>query len=317
MKYEVLSKPFPIWVPIYEVKLDFQIGTLGDKLDALPLLILFMLDDHKSVEDITMVTQLNATIIEQEISRMQQVGLLREEGDLRPSELGRRILQIYRLADCLSQEPQPFYVDTLNRKLHLYQSNDIVSEEEPVGNSFIHIKETSISQGCSKSLFSGTYNAVQVLLDKQLGGINSDEFNYLVYVGEKKYLQRYIRKLPIWGYEATEPSSLKEAVQCEFTYHLYVLPFEGQPYIFYLNPVTHELMTKKAPVPVFSSKKGSLCFENTMMPERELEIIRTAIQKSVQLEHQEIPWENLRKYQATLRGYADAGEIFGGGNDET
>ena len=316
MNYITLSRGFPVWVPIYEVKLDFRIGKLGDKLDALPLLILFMLDDHKSIENIAMVTQLSTSIIEQEIQRMQKAGLLQEEGEILPSEPGARILQIYRLAERLSQGEQSFYVDTLNRKLHLHQGNDVVSEEEPTGSCFIHIKETTIPQGRSKSLFSGTYNAVQALLEGQESALNSDEFNYLTYVGEKKYLQRHIRKLPVFAIETEEPGNLEEAVQCEFSYHLYVLPLEGKSYIFYLDPVTHELRTKKAPVPAFSSKKGSLCFDDTMIPERETEIIRAAIQKNVPQDGQEIPWESLRQYQATLRGYAEAKEIFEGDNDE-
>lgn len=69
-------------------------------------------------------------------------------------------------------------------------------------------------------------------------------------------------------------------------------------------------------MPAFSSKKGSLCFDDTMIPERETEIIRAAIQKNVPQDGQEIPWESLRQYQATLRGYAEAKEIFEGDNDE-
>ena len=56
MEYLTLPQPLPVWVPVYDVKLEFQIGKLGDKLDALPLLILFMIDDRKSLEDIVMVT---------------------------------------------------------------------------------------------------------------------------------------------------------------------------------------------------------------------------------------------------------------------
>lgn len=316
MNYITLSRAFPVWVPIYEVKLDFRIGKLGDNLDALPLLILFMLDNHKSIEDIAMVTQLSTSIIEQEIQRMQKAGLLQEEGEILPSEPGARILQIYRLAERLSQGEQSFYVDTLNRKLHLHQGNDVVSEEEPTGSCFIHIKETTIPQGRSKSLFSGTYNAVQELLEMQKSGLDSDEFNYLTYVGEKKYLQRYVRKLPIFGVEMTEPGSFKDAVQCEFAYNLYVFPLEGKSYTFYVDPVSHKLRKEKLPVPKFSSKKGSLCFDNTMAPQKELEIVREAIQEIAQQDGKEIPWENLRQYQATIRGYAEATELFEGGNDE-
>lgn len=318
MEYLTLPQPLPVWVPVYDVKLEFQIGKLGDKLDALPLLILFMIDDRKSLEDIVMVTQLGAAIIQKEIQRMQKSGLLQFDGQLVPSEPGKRILQIYRIADSLSREQQPFYVDGLSRKLHVHRSSDVLRDLLPEERSFACIKGTDIPIGRSKFLFGNTHKVVQNLLKKKGSQLDSDEFNYLTYVGEKRYLQRHILKLPVFAPDAVteESSSIQDAVQCEFPYHLYVLHLEEKTYTFYVDPVTQKLRTKKVAVPSFSSKKGILRFTNALSPQRELDMVREAIQEIDLQGNQEILWENLKQYPSMIRGYADGGELFEGDDDE-
>lgn len=319
LEYLTLPRPLPVWVPVYDVKLEFQIGKLGDKLDALPLLILFMIDDRKSLEDIVMVTQLGAAIIQKEIQRMQKSGLLQFDGQLVPSKPGKRILQIYRVADSLSQGRQPFYVDGLSRKLHIHRSSDVLREQIPEESSFACIKETDIPTGRSKFLFGDTHKVVQNLLKKLGSRLDSDEFNYLTYVGKKRYLQRHILKLPVFSPDdVTEKSgSIQEAVQCEFPYNLYVLRLEEKTYTFYVDPVTQKLRTKKVAVPTFSSKKGILCFTNALSPQRELDMVREAIQGIALPGNQEVLWENLKSYPAMIRGYADGRELFEGDDDET
>lgn len=318
LEYLTLPQPLPVWVPVYDVKLEFQIGKLGDKLDALPLLILFMIDDHKSLEDIVMVTQLGAVIIQKEIQRMQKSGLLQFDGQLVPSGPGKRILQIYRMADSFSQGQQPFYVDGLSRKLHVHRSSDVLKEQLPEESSFACVKGTDIPTGRSKFLFGDTHKVVQSLLEKLESQLGSDEFNYLTYVGEKRYLQRHILKLPVFSPDdVTEKSgSIQETVQCEFPYNLYVLRLEEKNYTFYVDPVTQKLRTKKVAVPTFSSKKGILCFTNALSPQRELDMVREAIQKIALQGDQEVLWENLKTYPAMIRGYADGGELFEGDEDE-
>lgn len=318
MEYLTLPQPLPVWVPVYDVKLEFQIGKLGDKLDALPLLILFMIDDHKSLEDIVMVTQLGAVIIQKEIQRMQKSGLLQFDGQLVPSGPGKRILKIYRMADSFSQGQQPFYVDGLSRKLHIHRSSDVLKEQLPEESSFACVKGTDISKGRSKFLFGDTHKVVQILLEKQGSQLDSDEFNYLTYVGEKRYLQRHILKLPVFNPDAVteESSSIRDAVQYEFPYHLYVLRLEKKTYTFYVDPVTQKFRTQKIAVPTFSSKKGILCFTNALSPQRELDMVREAIQKIALQGDQEVLWENLKQYPAMIRGYADGRELFEGDEDE-
>lgn len=305
-------------MPVYDVKLEFQIGKLGDKLDALPLLILSMIDDRKSLEDIVLVTQLGATIIQQEIRRMQKSGLLQFHGQLVPSDPGKRILQIYRMADNLSQEQQPFYVDDLSRKLHVHRSSDVLRDQLPEESSITCVKGTDIPTGCSKFLFGDTHKVVQTLLEKQGSQLDSDEFNYLTYVGKKRYLQRHILKLPVFNPDAVteESSSIQDAVQCEFPYHLYVFPLGEKNYTFYVDPVTQKLRTKKVSMPSFSSKKGILCFTNTLSPQRELDMVREAIQKIASQGNQEVLWDNLRQYPAMIHGYVDGRELFEGDDDE-
>ena len=157
------------------------------------------------------------------------------------------------------------------------------------------------------------------MLEKLESQLGSDEFNYLTYVGEKRYLQRHILKLPVFSPDdVTEKSgSIQEAVQCEFPYNLYVLRLEEKTYTFYVDPVTQKLRTQKVAVPAFSSKKGILCFTNALSPQRELDMVREAIQGIALPGNQEVLWENLKSYPAMIRGYADGRELFEGDDDET
>ena len=42
MEYITLDKGIPVWIPVYEASLQFRIAKLGDTLDSLLFMILYM-----------------------------------------------------------------------------------------------------------------------------------------------------------------------------------------------------------------------------------------------------------------------------------
>lgn len=317
MNYITLTKPLTVWIPIYEVTLTFLIRKLGDKLDILPLIILLMIHDHKSVDDIAIVTQLSSEIIQKEIERMKISGLLQSEYGLIVSEPGKRILEIYQMAEQLSSEQQNFYVDAMNQKMHMYKESDVVSEKIPIENINIKVKNDNIAKGDAE-IFGDTSSVVQQLLNIRDSSLTSDEFTYQTHIGKKKYLQQQIIRMPIFDLNdfPNEFSNLKEPIQCKIACHRYEILLGEKKRTFYVDPVRKKFQINNIPKQSLSSKKSVLCFKNLLTPLQELAIVREALQMIGSQENQDPLLRNLRRYPDVLCGYAERKKLFKGDKNE-
>lgn len=130
MEYITLDKGIPVWIPVYEASLQFRIAKLGDTLDSLLFMILYMKNDHKSIEDIVAVMKLSPALIRHEITELEKNGIWDSLND-RPTETGIRILSHYKLVDDLSEEKVPLYIDSMSGRIHLLKEKDEMKEEIP------------------------------------------------------------------------------------------------------------------------------------------------------------------------------------------
>lgn len=323
MEYITLDKGIPVWIPVYEASLQFRIAKLGDTLDSLLFMILYMKNDHKSIEDIVAVMKLSPALICHEITELEKNGIWDSLND-RPTETGIRILSHYKLVDDLSEEKVPLYIDSMSGRIHLLKEKDEMKEEIPSRERVACIylenswgrKVRSLKEGITDFYFENTEAVVQEILNQKNLDMKAEDFHVLTRIGKRKYIKKYIKKIPVFqnSTEACRKSETVEVpVQCAFSYCLYVIREKEESLVFYMHPVTGEIKCEKFIPQNMDGYRGILKFEPRFLHSNEEECVYEAISEKGLLPE---VYDTIEKYEVIMRGIADGFVMLGGGWDE-
>lgn len=125
---ECYTDNMQVYLPVMPVEIKREVSDWNYKLNALPRMILTMLRDGRSMEEVSEVTQLSMQAVENEYKMLQEQELLSKEGSLSANALA--VLDIYKFEDRNSTEHFVYYRDMLNGVL-LSKKNCKVCEQPP------------------------------------------------------------------------------------------------------------------------------------------------------------------------------------------
>ena len=278
------SNDFSFAVPVFRARLKFKIAKAEDKMDALPLLILLMLRDKRSIDDIVEVTSLDRNLIYKEIRDM--IGKSYISDSLELNELALRKLSVYDLGDQLSVDDLHVYIDGLTEKLFMLDSDPRMLNREILKDLPGQVVNLPTKvQGFF--FYKGTKSTVNKILENRGIQLQADDFEIITEVNSTPlYLKR---KLSGLAYDTLQLGNKTEsdAFQCEFrtiSYKLVIL-FNNQEedYFYYRNPLNGALLEGKTPKILFDDKKPHLRFSlnKNLSVIDEDELIQSGIEKLV------------------------------------
>lgn len=168
-----------IYLPVMPVEMTYEVGDRNFLLNALPRMMLLMIRDGHSQEDVEKVTNLSSQTLAQERQALLQQGLLKEDGEL--SDTAKSVLDIYEFEDRHKEEKHLYYRDMV-RHLLLPLDNIEVVHNVPKNFAWIdwpeHYDDARILQNslaAEKSVFVGYEHLVKYYdIDFILNGAYSE-----------------------------------------------------------------------------------------------------------------------------------------------
>lgn len=168
-----------IYLPVMPVEMTYEVGDRNFLLNALPRMMLLMIRDGHSQEDVEKVTNLSSQTLAQERQALLQQGLLKEDGEL--SDTAKSVLDIYEFEDRHKEEKHLYYRDMV-RHLLLPLDNIEVVHNVPKNFAWIdwpeHYDDARILQNslaAEKTVFVGYEHLLKYYdIDFPLNGAYSE-----------------------------------------------------------------------------------------------------------------------------------------------